>query len=65
MIGVLVLSLGDIWMLIAQVFLMCLGIVVIHTSASAEVNHNARSLGGVVNGPYVSCYYVGGALLCS
>jgi len=27
-----------------------------------EVNHNARSLGGVVNGLYVSCYYAGGAL---
>ncbi len=65
MIGVLVLSLGDIWMLIAQVFVICLGMFVIHPLAASEVNHNARSLGGVVNGPYVSCYYAGGALLCS
>jgi YNFM family putative membrane transporter len=65
MIGSLFLSLGDVWMFIAQIFLICLGMVVIHTLASAEVNHNARSLGGVVNGPYVSCYYAGGALLCS
>jgi YNFM family putative membrane transporter len=34
---------------------------VIHTLAASEVNHNARSLGGVVNGLYVSCYYAGGA----
>ena len=62
MIGSLVLSLGDVWMLIAQVFVMCLGMFVIHTLAASEVNHNARSLGGVVNGLYVSCYYAGGAL---
>ena len=52
-------------MLIVQVFVMCLGMFVIHTLAYAEVTHNARSLGGVVNGPYVSCYYAGGASLCS
>lgn len=62
MIGSLVLSLDDVWMLIAQVFVMCLGMFVIHTLAASEVNHNARSLGGVVNGLYVSCYYAGGAL---
>ncbi len=62
MIGSLVLSLGDVWMLIAQVFVMCLGMFLIHTLAASEVNHNARSLGGVVNGLYVSCYYAGGAL---
>jgi len=61
MIGSLLLSLGDVWMLIAQVFVMCLGMFVIHTLAASEVNHNARSLGGVVNGLYVSCYYAGGA----
>ena len=48
-------------MLIAQVFVMCLGMFVIHTLAASEVNHNARSLGGVVNGLYVSLYYAGGA----
>ena len=61
MIGSLVLSLGEMWMLIAQVFVMCLGMFVIHTLAASEVNHNARSLDGVVNGLYVSCYYAGGA----
>ena len=30
MIGSLFLSLGDVWMLIAQVFVMCLGMFVIH-----------------------------------
>ena len=62
MIGSLLLALGDVWMLITQVFVMCLGMFVIHTLAASEVNHNARSLGGVVNGLYVSCYYAGGAL---
>ena len=41
------------------------GVSVIHTLAYAEVTHDARSLGGVVNGPYVSYYYAGGASLCS
>ena len=62
MIGSLVLALGTIWMLIAQVFVMCLGMFLVHTLAAGEVNHNAGSLGGVVNGLYVSCYYAGGAL---
>ena len=62
MVVSLVLSLGDIWMLIAQVFVLCLGMFLIHTLAASEVNQNARSLGGVVNGLYVSCYYAGGAL---
>ena len=61
LIGSLILSLGDLWMLIAQVFVMCLGMFVIHTLAASEVNHNARFLGGVVNGLYVSFYYAGGA----
>ena len=65
MLGSLVLSLGDLWMLIEQVFVMCLGMFVIYTLAYAEVTHNARSLGGVVNGPYFSCYFAGGASLCS
>ena len=62
MIGSLVLALGTIWMLIAQVFVMCLGMFLVNTLAAGEVNHNAGSLGGVVNGLYVSCYYAGGAL---
>ena len=60
MIEVLVLSLGDIWMLIAQVFVICLDMFVIHPLAASEVNHNARSLGGFINGLYVLCYYTGG-----
>ena len=34
LIGSLVLSLGDLWMLIAQVFVMCLGMFVINTLAA-------------------------------
>ena len=62
MIGSLFLALGAVWMLIVQVFVMCLGMFLIQTLAAAEVNHNAGELGGVVNGLYVSCYYAGGAL---
>ena len=62
MIGSLFLALGAVWMLIVQVFVMCLGMFLIHTLAAAEVNHNAGELGGVVNGLYVSCYYAGGAM---
>ena len=61
MIGVLVLSLGDYWMLIAQVLVICLGMFVIHPLVASDVNHNASSLDGFVNGLYVSCYYTGGA----
>ena len=50
MIGFLILSLGNVWMLIAQVFVIYLSMLVIHTLAALVVNHNARSLGGVVNG---------------
>ena len=48
-------------MLIAQVFVMCLGMFVIYPFAALEVNHNARSLGGFISGLYVSCYRAGGA----
>ncbi len=48
-------------LLMVQVFVMCLGMFLIHTLAAAEVNHNAKTLGGVVNGLYVSAYYAGGA----
>ncbi|MEE2820264.1 MAG: hypothetical protein VX915_00780 [Pseudomonadota bacterium] len=59
MIRSLVLSLDDVWMLIVQVFVICIGMFVVHTLVASEVNHNARSLDGVVNGLYVSCYYAG------
>ena len=43
MIGSLMLVLGDEWMLITQVFTMCLGMFVTHTLAASEVNHNGLS----------------------
>ena len=64
--AILLASLGmtffSIEVLMGQVFVMCLGMFLIHTLAAAEVNHNAKTLGGVVNGLYVSAYYAGGAL---
>ena len=61
LIGSRILSLGDVWMLIAQVFVMCLDMFIIDTLASTEDNHNARSLGGFVNELYILYYYAGGA----
>ena len=61
MIDSLMLALGDAWMLITQVFVICFGVFVIHTLATLELNHNAQSLGDVVNDLYVSCYYASGA----
>lgn len=62
LLGSLGLAFFGIGLLMAQVFVMCLGMFLIHTLAAAEVNHNAKTLGGVVNGLYVSSYYAGGAL---
>lgn len=62
LIGSLGLTFFGVGLLMVQVFVMCLGMFLIHTLAAAEVNHNAKTLGGVVNGLYVSAYYAGGAL---
>lgn len=61
LIGSLGLTFFGVELLMVQVFVMCLGMFLIHTLAAAEVNHNAKTLGGVVNGLYVSAYYAGGA----
>lgn len=61
LIGSLGLTFFGVDLLMVQVFVMCLGMFLIHTLAAAEVNHNAKTLGGVVNGLYVSAYYAGGA----
>ena len=50
MIGSFVLSLGDVWMLIAHVFVMFRGMFVIHLWAGSEGNHNAPSLRGFTTG---------------
>ena len=49
-IGSLILALGDARVSITQVFVLCLGMCVIHTLVAPVANHNVRSLGVVVNG---------------
>ncbi len=59
-LGSQALAFGGVTELFISVFVLCLGMFLIHTLAASEVNHNAKALGGVVNGLYVSCYYGGG-----
>ena len=52
----------EIWVLFTYMLLFAAGFFIIHSVLSGLVNHRATEHGGVVNGLYVSAYYLSGAL---
>ncbi|MCP4487975.1 MAG: MFS transporter [Gammaproteobacteria bacterium] len=61
-IGLLAFFLSDISVLFVMMFCFAGGFFFIHSTLSGLVNHLAREHKGVVNGLYVSVYYLSGAL---
>lgn len=52
----------NLWAVFAVVFIFCGGMFLVHSIASAEVNRSQSPHRGMINGLYVSSYYLGGVL---
>jgi len=62
LLGLALFWLPERWTLYAGMLGFCAGMFLLHGRLSGHVNQRVQRYRGVVNGLYISCYYLGGSL---